>query len=64
MLLFSLIGVAFIVYAKKQARLIVGLCGAALVVFPYFVTNTYIIAAIGVALCLLPAVLKRMGVDL
>ena len=42
------------IYGKKQ-RLVVPLaCGIALMVYPYFVTNTYLLVAIGAALVGLP----------
>ena len=62
--LFSLVGMAYLLYAKKQGRLIVGLSGIWLLVFPFFVTNTYAIAAIGTVLVLLPPALKRVGIDM
>jgi len=61
---FGLFGVAYLVYAKKQQRLIIGLCGIVLLVFPLFVTNTVAMAVVGVVVLFLPAALKRVGIDL
>ena len=61
---FSLFGMAYLIYAKKQARLTIGICGIALLVFPFLVTNTIAMTVVGVVLLFLPAALKRVGIDL
>jgi len=61
---FGLLGLAYLVYAKRQGRLIIGLCGVGLMIFPLLVTNTVAMAACGTVLVFLPAVLKRVGIDL
>ena len=53
-LLFGSIGLGFFVYGKKQRAIVPLVCGLALMVFPYFVSNTLLIVAIGVALITLP----------
>lgn len=53
-LLFGSIGLGFFLYGKKQQAIVPLLCGLALMVFPYFVSNTFLLAAIGVALTALP----------
>lgn len=60
---FSMIGVGYAVYAKKQMKLIVGICGVGLMVYPYFVTDTVAIAVIGAALVLAPFVLHKLGIS-
>ncbi|MBN2711641.1 MAG: hypothetical protein JXR97_04305 [Planctomycetes bacterium] len=62
--LFSLVGMAFVIYARKQGRLIVGVCGVALMAFTYFITNTWLILLIGTLLSFLPLILKRFDIDL
>ena len=52
--LFGAIGAGFMVYGRKQGALAPLLCGLALVVFPYFVTNTVLLVLIGVALVAAP----------
>jgi len=53
-LLFSSIGLGFFIYGKKQSAAVPLLTGVALMVFPYFVANVYLLVAIGVALIALP----------
>jgi hypothetical protein len=53
-LLFSSIGLGFFVYGKKQKAVIPLLCGLGLMIYPYFVSSTVLLVAIGVALMALP----------
>ncbi len=53
-MLFGAIGLGFFVYGKKQKAVIPFLVGIALFVFPYFIANTYLLVATGVALIALP----------
>jgi len=53
-LLFGSIGAGFFVYGKKQGKPVPLLCGIALVLFPYFVSNTLALVAVGVLLCAIP----------
>ena len=53
-LLFGSLGAGYFVYGKKQGAIVPLLCGIALVVFPYFVTSTWLTVAIGVVLAALP----------
>lgn len=52
--LFSAIGLGFFIYGKKQRVVVPMVSGIALMAYPYFVTNTYAIVGIGVALTALP----------
>lgn len=53
-LLFGSIGLGFFLYGKKQQAIVPLFCGLALMVFPYFVSNAFLLVAIGVALTALP----------
>lgn len=53
--LFSSIGAGFCIYAARQKAPIPLLCGAALMIFPYFVSNVILLIALGIALCAIPA---------
>jgi hypothetical protein len=53
-LLFGSIGLGFFVYGRKQRAPIPLLCGIALIVFPYFVSNTLLLVAIGALLIAVP----------
>jgi hypothetical protein len=52
--LFGAIGSGFMLYGKKQKAPVPLLCGLALVVVPYFIDNTLLLVAAGVALSALP----------
>jgi hypothetical protein len=53
-LLFSSLGLGFFVYGKKQKAVVPLVCGLALMVFPYFISSTIPLVAIGVALVAAP----------
>lgn len=53
-LLFGSIGLGFFVYGKRQRAVVPLVCGLALMGFPYFVSNTILLVAIGVALIVVP----------
>lgn len=53
-LLFGSIGLGFFLYGKKQQAFVPLFCGLALMVFPYFVSSTTLLVAIGIALVALP----------
>jgi predicted membrane protein len=57
-LLFGSIGLGFFMYGRKQRAVVPLVCGLALMVFPYFVTNTVLLVLIGVALMTIPYFLK------
>jgi hypothetical protein len=52
--LFSSVGLGFFMYGKKQKTIMPFVCGLALMVFPYFVSNTVLLVAIGSALMAVP----------
>ncbi|GIU29845.1 hypothetical protein TUM4637_19880 [Shewanella hafniensis] len=53
-LVFSLIGLGFFTYGKRQAAPIPLVVGLTLMIYPYFVTNLALFIAIGIALIALP----------
>jgi len=53
-LIFGSIGVGFFVYGKKQGAIVPILCGFALMIFPYFVSNVFVLVAVGAALIAIP----------
>jgi predicted membrane protein len=53
-LLFGSIGLGFFVYGKKQKAIVPLVCGLTLMIFPYFITNTYLLVTIGVVLIAVP----------
>ncbi len=48
--LFALIGFAAFVYGRRQRRAVPTLVGAALMTYPYFVSNTLLLVGIGALL--------------
>ncbi|EIL92856.1 hypothetical protein [Rhodanobacter spathiphylli] len=53
-LLFGSIGLGFFVYGRKQRAIVPLLCGIALMVFPYLVSGTAWLIAVGVVLIAIP----------
>jgi len=53
-LLFGSVGLGFFIYGKKQKAAVPLVCGLVLMIFPYFISNTILLVAIGVALITLP----------
>jgi hypothetical protein len=53
-LLFGSVGLGFLIYGRKQRAVVPLVCGLALMIFPYFVSNTILLIAIGIALIVIP----------
>ena len=53
-MLFGSIGLGFFVYGKKQRAVVPLVCGLALMIFPYFVSNTALLVVIGAVLIAVP----------
>jgi len=49
-IVFGSVGFGFFIYGKKQGRAVPMVCGLALMIFPYFVSNLIIVVVIGFAL--------------
>jgi hypothetical protein len=58
-LLFSLIGMAYIVYGKKEQDFLFLGIGFALAIYPYFVDNVWIMIALGLVLAAAPFFIRR-----
>jgi len=56
--IFGSIGLGFFVYGKKQKAVIPLLSGIGLMVFPYFISNLYILILAGIILVALPFFIK------
>jgi hypothetical protein len=52
-------GLAYFVYGKKQRRLVPSLSGIAMMVYPYFVKNLYLVLAVAVVCLILPFVISE-----
>lgn len=53
-ILFSSVGLGYFLYGKKQQRMLPLLCGLALMVYPYLVSNTLALVGLGVLLSAVP----------
>ncbi len=56
--IFGVIGFAFFVYGKKQVAFVPLICGLILMIFPFFISNVYLLVGIGAVLILLPFLIK------
>ncbi|HHT9111024.1 MAG TPA: hypothetical protein ACFYDZ_07685 [Candidatus Brocadiaceae bacterium] len=57
--LYGSFGLAYFVYGKKQHKFIALLSGLGLMVYPYFVSNKYLLISIGLALIALPFLIRE-----
>lgn len=58
-LLFGSIGIGFFIFGKRQGKVVPLISGLMLIVFPYFVANTWLLVGIGSALIALPYFIRR-----
>jgi len=58
-LVFGSVGTGYFIYGKRQGALLPLICGLGLIVYPFFVTNAYLLVAIGVLICAVPFLLRR-----
>ncbi len=58
-LVFSSAGLGFFIYGRKKGRLVPIVCGLSLMIYTYFVPNTYVLVVIGAILTALPFFLRR-----
>ncbi len=53
-MLFGAIGLGYFIYGKKQKAVVPLFVGVTLFIFPYFITNIYLLVAVGAGLVVLP----------
>jgi hypothetical protein len=53
-LLFGSIGIGFLIYGRKQGAVVPLACGLALMIFPYFVSDTILLITVGIMLIAIP----------
>jgi hypothetical protein len=58
-LLFGSIGLGYFIYGKKQRASVPLICGLALMLFPYFVSNIMLLVGVGVLLAIIPYFLRE-----
>ncbi len=56
--LFGAIGLGFFTYGKRQKAVIPLVVGITLFIFPYFISNVYLLVIVGTALVALPYFVK------
>lgn len=52
--LFGAIGMGYFSYGRKRRAAVPFATGVALMTYPFFVSNTYLLALVGAALCAVP----------
>jgi hypothetical protein len=52
--LFGSFGLGFFMYGRKQHAVVPLTCGLVLMIFPYFISDTILLVAVGVALVAIP----------
>lgn len=52
--LFSSIGLGYFIYGKKQRSIPALICGILLMMYPYFVSNTWVLVIVGAVLTAVP----------
>ena len=57
-LLFGSVGLGYFIYGKKQKAVVPLVCGLALMLFPYFVSNIMLLVGIGALLAAIPYFLR------
>ncbi len=53
-LIFSSIGIGYFIYGRKQSNIVARYCGLALLLYPYLVTDTLTMVAVGIGLMVTP----------
>ena len=56
--LFGALGLGFLVYGRKAGRLVPAIVGLALMVVPYFISNTVLLLSVCIALTVMPFLLR------
>jgi len=57
-LLFGSIGLGYFIYGRRQSNPLVRYTGITLMVYPYFISDTLVLVAVGVALLFVPKFVK------
>jgi hypothetical protein len=57
--LFGALGLGFLVYGRKAGRLVPAVVGLALMVVPYFISNTVVLVSVCIALTAVPFLLRN-----
>ena len=52
--LFGAIGLGFFIYGTRQRAVVPFVVGVAMIIFPYFISNAYLLVFVGIALMVIP----------
>jgi len=55
---FSAVGLGYFIYGRKQKTVVPLVCGLILMIYPYFVSNLYVLVTIGIVVALIPKYIK------
>jgi len=55
---FSAVGLGYFIYGRKQKTVVPLVCGLVLMIYPYFVSNVYVLVSIGIAVALIPKYIR------
>ena len=55
----STIGFAYLIYGKKTDDFVIMISGAALMIYPYFISNALLVLLIGIIICIIPYLIHR-----
>lgn len=58
-LLFGSVGFGFLMFGMKMTKLVPIICGLALMVVPYFLSNAWVLSVACLGLCVVPFVLRE-----
>lgn len=58
-LIFGSIGLGYFIYGRRQSQPVIRYTGITLMLYPYLVTDVMAVVLVGLALLLLPFVMKR-----
>ena len=57
--LFGSLGAGYCLYARKQGAVLPGVCGVALIVLPYFLSNVYVLVLVCLGFAAAPFLIRR-----
>jgi len=60
-ILFGSIGIAYLVYGRKQRHVLALVTGLLLIVFPYFISNVMLLVALGALFVALPYIVSKLN---
>ena len=53
-MVFGSIGLGYLIYGKRQGHVVAWVCGLALMIYSYFLSDPYLVVAVGACLMAVP----------